>query len=796
VKRAIILLTLVFITGISWAGIYFPEYSTAASEGHYAARVNPAALAFGNSYGLALERYYDEDFQTFTDEFSIFLNLEGLSYLFDHRKDDFHKLSLSGEIFRNLYHGFGYEWRNKHFKKGDFTYSLLFRPNEYLSLGAAAGEIFDYEKSEYVLGTAIRPLAFSPGLGSRLSLTADVHYAAEEWEKPVIGIQSELIDGVFLGGNYQLETETAGISFSLKFGQLGTGTDMKLDTDNNPAGGSWYIHLSDKHYRSFLDSSKPNQIYDFKLPGEIKEKKSGFQIGPFTLINEKEKTLSEIIEHIEKLKKEDRIQGILFKNANFSLSMAGTQELQEALTDFRSAGKKIVFYYEGISNKQYVFAASVADQIYLNPSGWLDLKGLSISIPYISELLDTLGIDVENFRSHKYKTAGNMFSEPAMTDEEKETYEFLLQDIFNESVKMIEQGRGDKLKQSVAELIDNGPYFIAENALENGLVDGLIYEDELEEKLNNLIDDAQVVKNICENKIRYDWSDAEKDKIAIIYCVGNIHMGKSKLGRTMGSITTSKAIKQAREDKSIKGIILRVDSGGGSALASDIITREVELCNTGEDKKPVIISMAGAAASGGYSISAMSDMIIAQPTTITGSIGVFGIFFNLKELYSKIHVNWSTVKIGKFADLGSTSRNMTTEEKTKLAASIANTYDQFITYVALGRDMDKEDVHKIAQGRVWTGNQALERGLVDKLGGMKLALQEMSELAELENEIELIEFAGQGSGSMNVGIGVSTKLFETPIPSELRSLYDSYSEWKLYGNEKILKVMPYNFEIQ
>ncbi len=794
-KRAIFIVVLVLTASISWAGIYFPSSSVAATDGYFAARVNPAALAFGNGFGFALEGYYNEDFETFEDNYSLYFNFNGLSYLFDHELDDYHKLSMSGKLFRNLYHGIGYDWKNKFFGKGDLSYSLLFRPNEYISFGATAGKVFEYEESEYVLGTAIRPFAFNESIGSRITLSIDAHYFEEEWEKPVIGLQSELLDGVFLGGNYQLETETIGLTFGVNFGQLGFGSRMNLNEDNDPAGGSWYLSFSEKNYRSFLDSKKPNLIYDLKLQGDIKEKKSGFQIGPFTVINAKESTLSELIEQVEKLKEEQRVQGILFKNANFNLSFAGIQELREAILDFKTTGKKVIFYSEGISNKQYIFAASVADEIYLNPSGWLDFKGLAISAPYVSELLDTLGIGVENFRSHKFKTAGNMFSETEMTDAERETYQFLLDDLYSESVKMIEEGRGDKLKGSIDDLIDNGPYFIAEDALEAGLVDGLIFEDELNEKLEKQVDDAKVVKKITENKIRYDWADDKKDQVAIIYCVGSIHMGNGMSGKTIGSVTTARAIKRARENKAIKGIILRVDSGGGSALASDIINREIELCNSGDNQKPVIVSMAGAAASGGYFISTMSDMIIAQPTTITGSIGVVGIYFNLEELYEKVHVNWSTVKIGRFSDIGSTSRAMTDEEKAKIAGSIANVYDQFISYVAKGRNLKKDKVHEIAQGRVWTGNQALERGLIDKLGGMKLALEEMSKMAELENEIELVEYSGSGSGNMVVGFGMQS-LIEDQLPAELKSLYNSYNEWKLYGNEKVLKVMPYNFEIQ
>jgi len=794
VKRAI-LVVLVVIFGAISAEIYIPDQPVASPDGHLAARINPAALAFGNASGLTFEGYFNEDFETFSDEYSIYLITGGLSYILDHNVNDHHTLLLSTK-YKNISYGFGYNWENKFYRKGEMLNSILFRPSDYFSLGASGTDIFDTDDAQYILGAAIRPFAFKGNLGSRITLTTDFHYSDENWEDPVIGIQTELVDGLFFGGNYKMETETIGLNFSLRFGQIGIGNSTKLDQDNKVSGGNWFINFSDNYYRSIFESKKPNQFYDLKLQGKIKEKKTGFQIGPFSFIDQKEKTLSEIITLIEKLKKEDRIQGILFKSANFNLSFAGMQELHEALIDFKSTGKKIVYYSENISNKGYIFAASVADEIYLHPSGWLELKGLSVSVPYVSELLDTLGIEVVNFQSHKYKTAGNMFSETEMTESERESYEYLLDGLFAEEVQMINSGRGDKLKKSIEVLIDEGPYLVPENALNSGLIDGIIFEDELEGKLEALVTDAEIVKNIRENKIRYDWSEDKKDKIAIIYCVGSIHMGKGKTGRSIGSITTARAIKNAREDKSIKGIILRIDSGGGSALASDVITREVELCRSGDNMKPIIVSMAGVAASGGYFMASMCDMIIAQPTTITGSIGVIGMLFNFEDLYEKIHINWSTVKRGKFSDLGNSSRKMTEEEKDKIRESISYTYEQFISYVARGRKMDVESVHEIAQGRVWTGKQALDRGLVDKLGGMKLAMEEISLLAQLNHEIELVEFEGNKTTVMNVGHDTVEKIMVKDIPVQLKSFYEVYSDWKLYGNEKILKVIPYNLEIQ
>jgi len=796
VKRVIILLGILLITALCWSELYYPAYSVAAPEGYTAARVNPSALAFKNGSGFTLERYYNHDLKTFKDEFALYFTGENLSYIFDHGKNDEHSILFSTALLRNLYYGLDYSWTNKYFKEGDFEHSLLFRPNEIISLGATGREFFDEKKSEYVLGTALRPFYFQDNWGSRITFSADVHYSEEEWEKPVVGLQTELLNGIFLGGSYQLETETFGVNFGLRFGTLGLGTSTAFDAENDVSGGSWYVNFSKNYYRTVFDSKKKNQFYNLKLKGDIKEKKTGFNFGPIKIINQKDKTLSEIITKINELKEEERIDGILFKSANFNMSFAGIQELQAALSEFRSTGKKVIFYYENISNKQYIFAASVADEIYMHPSGWLDLKGLSITAPYVSELLDTLGIEVINFKSHDYKTAGNMFTETEMTAAERETYEYILLGLYDEAIDMINSGREDKLQKSIEELIDEGPYMVSQKALEAGLIDGLIYEDELQSKLEEYNKDAEVVNSICENKQRYDWSDEATDKVAVIYCVGNIHSGKGKLGRSIGSITTAKAIKNAREDKSIKGIILRVDSGGGSALASDVIHREVALCNSGDDQKPVIVSMAGVAASGGYFISAMSDMIIAQPSTITGSIGVIGLQFNLTELYKKIHLNWSTVKMGENADLGNTSRKMTEIEKEKISESIAASYEQFISFVAEGRDLSVEDVHKVAQGRVWTGKQALERGLVDKLGGMKLAMKEMTRIAELDHEIELVEYDGFGSRGVSTGISMNSDLITDQLPVEMKSFYDTYQNWKLYGDEKILKVLPYDLEIQ
>jgi len=276
--------------------------------------------------------------------------------------------------------------------------------------------------------------------------------------------------------------------------------------------------------------------------------------------------MEEIIEKVKTLKNDDRISGIVFQAGNLSVGLAKFQELQDAFLDFKSTGKKIIFYYDYISNSNYVFASSVADKIYLNPGGILDLRGISASIPYIKGLLDTLGIEVIRFQSHAYKNAANMFTETHMTEAEREMYEDFLSELYAQIVLMISEGR-NMTDEQVRTAIDNGPYLLAERALEAGLVDGLIYRDQLEDTLKTLYGDVQITNKYKIPENRVDWSDDPTAKIAVIYAVGYIHSGESVPGKSIGDKTYMEAIEQARKDPSIKGIILRIDSGGGSSLA-------------------------------------------------------------------------------------------------------------------------------------------------------------------------------------------------------------------------------------
>lgn len=768
------------------------QFSIADTDDFRAGLINPAAMSYGNSNGIAWLGNYDEDME-YEDKFSLFLNSDEFAYIFKHGNKDNHTFSFSTEIYKNFYLGSKYSWDNKHWKKGDLNEYLLYRPLDYFSLAANMNDVLDAGYS-YRFGVAVRPLFFSDNITHRLSLSADV-IRDDEWFKPILGLKTEIVDGLYLGTAYDLESETMQLDFSLAFGNTKIGSQAYLDEEDKYSNSHNYVNISEKFFKTrILPFKQKNVYYQFNLSNEVVDKKESMKIGPFKIVFGKGRTIASIKRELNKIKEDKNIEGIILKGGNISTNMANFKELQTVFEEFKASGKKVIFYYESIGNMNYAFAASIADKIYLNPLGTIDIKGLSITQPYLKDLLSKLGISITNFRSHKYKTAGNIFSEEEMTEAEKESYQALLNSLYDDMANMIKNGRKNKLRKSVEEIIDEGPYFIAEDAFKLGLVDGLIYKDELKNKLKQDGAEAKIVKKNLPQYIKQDWAKDYKDKVAIIYAIGNIHSGKGQEGKTIGSETTAKAIKKAREDKSVKGIIIRVNSGGGSALASDIIAREVQLCRQGKNKKPVVISMGGVAGSGGYYIATLADKIVAQPNTITGSIGVIGIFPNLSKMYDAIGVNWSTVKSGKHSDFGKTHRDLKPYEKRIFENYVESSYWKFVETVARARNLTKEEVHKIAKGRVWTGRQAKQIGLIDALGGLEKAKEIMKELANLQNEIKLVEFTGQ-EFQLPINFEFKTSLFSNLIPAEMKMIYDYTKKMENYKNEKVLMLMPYEFKL-
>lgn len=782
----------------------YEEFPIAATDNMFAPFSNPSLLGTGDLGGIGIAHMNDSE--KWQKHYWLFANTDFLSYVYERDNGvNYHLLAtgmefLPANILPNLYLGTNYRWKNSDYKKGDFRSGVTYRPHNSTSLAFTWDNLYK-EEPYYRIGFAVRPLAFVPALADhRLELSLDMNYQRAagdtdyEFKKPILGVQTQLLDGLKIGGTYNLEEETSLLNFSLCFGKAEAGALVKQKKNDNYAIA--YAQATDLSFKPFLGIT-PKTWLNMKLSGNIVTYRAPkYNFGPINIYDSEDKSIEDLIATLRRSKEDAAIDGILLKNPSFSTSLALQQELLTAFEDFKSSGKKISFYYDNIGNAGYIFAASIADKIYLNPMGSVDLRGLAINSPYLKNMLNSLGIEVMNFRSHKYKNAGNMFSETEMTEAEREVYNSILDSFFGQMEQRLAKGRGDKLTQSAKQTIEGGPYYIAQDALDKGMVDELIYEDELNAKLKKDFSFSRSVKNM-EDYRSYSWSKPKEHQIAVIYASGNIVMGKGIPGQKIASASTVKLIREARKNKAYKGIILRVDSGGGSAQASDIILRELELAKT-EDKKPVVVSMAGVAGSGGYYIACNADRIVANPATITGSIGVIGLAFNATEMFKKIKVNWSTVKKGEKADIGSLSRPWTKDEKELMTRSIEAVYDDFIKKVDNGRaNMSLEDVHEHAQGRIWTGEQALKIGLVDDLGGMDVALDNMKEISKIKGKLTLVDATSSQKG---LKVEMDSNTFSSYLPLKALNLMSEdyiklYELWNDFGCDKALMLSPLTPEL-
>ena len=442
--------------------------------------------------------------------------------------------------------------------------------------------------------------------------------------------------------------------------------------------------------------------------------------------------LNDILDNIDKAAANPSVSGMFLDLQNIPAGIATIEEIRDALIKFKKSGKYIYAYSEAFSQPSY-YLASIADKIYLHPTGLAELKGLRSEIMFFKGTLDKLGVEPQVFRHGRFKSAVEPFIQDKLSDSNREQVRTFLYSIWDHMVKGISEGR--KIPQ--AELYKIASELLVTNAVsakQYKLVDELKYRDEVLEELKvkssaESIDKLPMI-TLSEMKDAEDLRDKRKgDKIAVIYAEGDIVDGEGNDGQ-IGSIGCSKAIRKARLDEKVKAVVIRVNSPGGSALASETIWREVVLT---KKIKPVIVSMGNVAASGGYYIAAPADVIVASPNTITGSIGVFGLFFNGKGLVNKLGVTIDTVKTTPMADIMTGSRAVTARESEIIQSEIERIYDNFISRVAEGRKMSKADVDSIAQGRVWTGADAKRLKLVDEFGGLEKAIEIAAKRAKLDN---------------------------------------------------------------
>jgi len=445
--------------------------------------------------------------------------------------------------------------------------------------------------------------------------------------------------------------------------------------------------------------------------------------------------LDDILASIKKAKEHDDIKGIYIQASSLGTSFASLQEIRAALADFKESGKFVYAYSDAYTQGLY-YLSSVADKVMLNPKGMVEWKGIAARPIFFKGLLEKIGIEMQIFKVGTYKSAVEPFINTEMSPENREQVTEYATSIWNSLVNEVSTSRNlsaERLNELADQMLMYSP---AEKSIEAGLVDTLIYHNDIRDFIKTQIgiDKDKSLAVLDLNDMINVQKNVPKDKsgniVAVYYAFGDIVTSSGSLNDEM--IASDKVIKDLRKlqkDKNVKAVVFRVNSGGGSAFASEQIWYAVEEL---KKEKPVIVSMGDYAASGGYYISCGADWIIAEPTTLTGSIGIFGMMPNVQGLTNKLGLNFDVVKTNKFADLGAMGRAMNNDEKSLLQAYVNEGYDLFITRCAEGRDMTKEAIDKIGQGRGWTGSKALELGLVDELGGIDRALEVAVEKAEIE----------------------------------------------------------------
>ena len=489
-------------------------------------------------------------------------------------------------------------------------------------------------------------------------------------------------------------------------------------------------------------SPSSNSVLKIALNGALSDQKTD---NPYAMLlgeEDPELSLTDILKAIKEAKNSDNIKGIYIEAGNFSAGSSSIDAIRRAITDFKESGKFVVAYGDQYTQGSY-YLASVADKVYINPQGALLLTGMSSQTMFYKGLLNKLGVEMLIFKVGTYKGAVEPFMLDKLSDANREQISSYMNGIWDNITADIAKSRKITV-EDVNHYADQGfAIALPEKALECGLVDELKYKPEAEEYVKELAGQTdKKLKTVGVDKVRNIKSKEgkSKNKIAVLYAEGEITEAVTSPYSMDKSITekVAKELIKLKEDESIKAVVLRVNSPGGSAFTSEQIWKQVlEL----KKVKPIVVSMGDVAASGGYYISCAANKIVAEPNTLTGSIGIFGMCPNMTGLFNKVALTTDVVKTNTYADLGDVSRPMREDEKALIQSRIESGYDTFITRCADGRGMTKAAIDSIGQGRVWTGEQAIEKGLVDELGGIEKAIAVAAKLADL-NDYKLVEVSG------------------------------------------------------
>jgi len=561
-------------------------------------------------------------------------------------------------------------------------------------------------------------------------------------------------------------------------------------------------------------------VYDLSLnitDAQSKSSTSDLIQGALSGENNNTIALRQVLDNLEKARRDPRIVGIYLDGSHStetsSTGYAKLKEVRQALERFRAAGKTIIAYSTNWREREY-YLSSVANTIVLNPLGAMEINGLSTQTLFLSKALEKYGIGVQVIRVGKFKAAVEPLIRTDLSPENRQQAQKLLGDVWGEWRATV--GKSRKLSQQQLQAIaDNQGLLLADPALKQGLVDKVTYFDQVLGQLKQLTGEDQENKSFRQISLA-KYTDVSgkslglehnsKNHIAIVYAEGNIVDGQGGVGE-VGGDRFARIFRRLRQDEDVKAVVLRVNSPGGSATASEVIQREVRL--TGQ-LKPVVVSMGDVAASGGYWIVTDASRIFAEPNTITGSIGVFGLLLNVQKLANNNGITWDVVKTGKYADSQTVSRPKSPAELALYQHSVNHIYDLFLSKVAQGRKLPQPTVEQIAQGRVWSGLAAKQIGLVDEIGGLDAAIQYAAQQAKLGNDWQLQEYPevrsleerllGRLTGEVRSVLGennTARQLAPDPLTAEFYKLRDEIAILQSMNDPLgVYARLPFNLKIE
>jgi len=752
---------------------FLPSVGVATEGGPGSIWVNPANLAYDpdRRYGVYYSRRSADDL----DSLAAVIGVEGLSLGVHNRSrpsgdDILSDWSLdygtSIALPRRLAVGLTVSWA---FIDGGTNFlaydaGLSWRPQPWFGISAAAQNVGGPDpagaaRPRTAAGIAVRPFGDLAILGAEFARTFTTTPSVDPIDRDVLSANLRVrpIEGLFVRGGVNTELldtrigpVTVGAGIELYLGGVGVGGHLATDQDGDTVSTGWIG--TDEPGESLVRRGR--RVNALELEG------STAYTAPFALFSENSPTWLETLELLRDAEEDPGLRGLVLTLDDTAMSFAQYRELRTRVERLEEADKRVLVYLPSGAGNGAVLVASAASFIALHPAAHLELVGVSVELTHLRGLLDIVGVAPQFVRRGQYKSGPETYTHPEPSAANLEMQGVLLDDLFGALVTGIATGRGVE-EDTVRQWIDGGPY-ASQEALDAGIVDALLYPDQLSDALERIHGGSVAGSNLLSKPRPHSaWEDPKQ--LAIVYIDAPIVRGSSSngglfSGRRAGSDSIVRALERADGDPQVRAVVIRVDSPGGSSLASDEIARAVQ--RVSEGGKPVVVSMGGVAASGGYYVSAGADAIWAEPETVTGSIGVFAGKFSASGLQKALGVHTTQLQRGRNAGMNSLSRPWDEAQRDRMQALIDHTYAQFKERVAHGRDMEPSAVEAVARGRVWSGQRAAELGLVDHIGGFQEAIADARQRAGIPPtaKVGLVTYTRSGS------------LFDGLVPSLIQSV--------------------------